>query len=923
MNSKCIFLAILILLFSESLFCQEKENYSFEFNSISIKDALSKIELETNFHFYYAEEWVITDSIAKNYTNKSIDFILDDIFKNSSINYFIDENNRIVLTKSNYIYTLLPEGFFVKRSDTIVEEKEITKNVNPIFFGTLKTPSKQIGETVIIGKQSKNTNQKKYKLSGYITYSTSNSPIVDLAVLIKGKSIATTTDEDGYYELNLPAGVNILQTSAMGIQASERNVIIYNDGEFSFSLNESVEQLNEVVVAANAAKNIDETTTGSTTIDSEESKNIPLVLGERNILKIATSLPSVSSAGEGAAGFNVRGGKEDQNLVLLDNAVIYNPTHFFGIFQALNPFTTKDATIYAGSIPVEYGGRISSVFDIHSKDANTKKIALEASIGPVTGNIALEIPVIKDTSAILIGGRGTYSDWVLKALDDQELANSKASFYDLIVKYNHKINQNNEIKTTAYFSKDLFSITSDSLYSYSNRLFSFNWGHKFNEKNTGNIILANSQYKFNIDYDGESNDDFLLGYQVDETEVKLKMKYLYSKNHNFTYGLSGKYYSVTPGNISPSGNESLIEPKSVAKEAGLETALFASDSYEVNDKLLIDIGIRYSMFAVLGPSEQNIYAENVPKSESAIIETKSYDKGAIVKVYGGPEFRSALRYYLKPDLSLKASYNNSYQYINTLSNNTTSSPIDTWKLSDLNIKPQQGTLYSLGIYKNINSTDYELSLEGYYKKLKNTLDFKTGATLLLNDNIETEILQGKGKAYGAEFLLKKNTGKLNGWISYTYSRSFYKFDGDFREEQINNGNFFPSNFDKPHDLSVVANYAFTQRFSVSSNFVYQTGRPVTFPIGNYTFNNSDFVLYSNRNQNRIPDYYRLDLSFNVEGNHKKKKLAHSFWSLSIYNVLGRNNPYSVFFVTEDGEVKAYQTSIFTIPIPSLTYNLKF
>lgn len=258
-----------------------------------------------------------------------------------------------------------------------------------------------------------------------------------------------------------------------------------------------------------------------------------------------------------------------------------------------------------------------------------------------------------------------------------------------------------------------------------------------------------------------------------------------------------------------------------------------------------------------------------------------------------------------------------------MSNTTTVSPIDTWKLSDTNIKPQQGAQFSLGVFKNIEGTDYELSLEGYYKKLKNTLDFKTGANLFLNEAIETEVLQGKGKTYGAELLLRKNTGRLNGWLAYTYSRSLYKFSGDFREERINDGNFFPSNFDKPHDLSVVANYRFTRRFSISSNLVYQTGRPVTYPIGNYTFNNTNFVLYSDRNQNRIPDYYRFDLSFNVEGNHNRKKKIHSFWSLSIYNLLGRNNPYSVFFVTQEGEVKAYQSSIFAIPIPSLTYNIKF
>ncbi|MFT5737250.1 MAG: hypothetical protein ACI9SG_001598, partial [Maribacter sp.] len=318
---------------------------------------------------------------------------------------------------------------------------------------------------------------------------------------------------------------------------------------------------------------------------------------------------------------------------------------------------------------------------------------------------------------------------------------------------------------------------------------------------------------------------------------------------------------------------------------------------------------------------QRTYQDGLPKNESTVLDTISYGSGEVVKTYGGPEARISARYLIKPDLSIKASFNNSYQFLHTLSNNTTVSPIDTWKLSDLNIAPQQGYQASLGIYKNFK--EYELSLEGYYKIMDNVLDFKTGANLFLNENVETEVLQGDGKAYGVELLLKKNKGDFNGWLSYTYSRSLYRFDSEFSEERINNGDFFASNFDKPHDVSLITNYKFSRRYSVSANFVYQTGRPVTYPIGTFRFNNADFVAFSNRNEFRIPDFYRLDLGFNIEGNHKKNKLAHSFVTISMYNVLGRNNPYSVFFVTDNGEVKALQSSIFAIPIPSITYNFKF
>ncbi len=366
-----------------------------------------------------------------------------------------------------------------------------------------------------------------------------------------------------------------------------------------------------------------------------------------------------------------------------------------------------------------------------------------------------------------------------------------------------------------------------------------------------------------------------------------------------------------------------MTPLIIPEEQGLESAAFLSDSWKVNDKLLIDAGLRYSVYLALGAASQRIYEENAPKNNSTLVETREYKDNEVIKTYGGPEVRVSARYFLGEDFSVKASYNNTFQYIHTLSNNTTVSPTDTWKLSDYNIKPQEANQVALGFYKNLEGNKYEISLEGYYKRSKNILDYKVGAQLLLNDAIETEVLQGDGKAYGVEFLVRKNEGALNGWVGYSYSRSFVKLDSPYREERVNNGEYFPANYDKPHDFSLVANYKFTRRFSVSANFVYQTGRPVTYPIGSYEFNNAEYVFYSDRNKFRIPDYYRLDLSFNMEGNHKIKKFAHSFWNFSIYNVLGRNNPYSVFFVTQDGELKAYKSSIFSIPVPTITYNFKF
>ena len=401
------------------------------------------------------------------------------------------------------------------------------------------------------------------------------------------------------------------------------------------------------------------------------------------------------------------------------------------------------------------------------------------------------------------------------------------------------------------------------------------------------------------------------------------MEHIARESDLFTYGLSSKLYLVDPGTIKPRGDFSDIDRITIERERALESAAFLSYKFDITDKLKVDAGLRYSIFNALGAGTQRIYDPGLPRNDEAILEERSFGTNEVIKTYSGPEFRFSGRYLLTSNLSIKSSINSSFQYIHLLSNNTTVSPVDTWKLSDLNIKPQRSQQYTLGVYGNLGDSGFETSIEGFYKRSKNLLDFRTGADLLLQPNIETETLQGKGEAYGVEFLVKKQIGKLNGWLGYTYSRSFIKVDSPFSEDRINGGNFYPTSFDKPHDISLVTNYKFTKRYSFSANFVYQTGRPITFPVGQFEFGNSSFTVFSERNTFRIPDFYRLDLGFNIEGNHKIKKLAHSFWSISVYNVLGRNNPYSIFFVTEDGNVKALQSSIFGIPIPTITYNFKF
>ncbi len=910
-------LLLLFILFSLNFFSQNNnQGISIEINDLDKKKIIALIEQKTNYSFYFLEKWLDSKKVTKTFKNANIKNILDFLVEDSSLNYFITNDYKIILTYGNLIHKSAYENEIThEEKDTIVKEK------------TFVYPSKIIIDTnnklVKIGKETQGLKQKSYTLSGIITNRKTGEPIEGVVILERSKNISTTTNNKGYYKLNLPYGKHNIEAILVGFTKINKPIIVYNNGKLNFSISENSEQLDEVVVNANKSNNIKQTISGITELKAEEIKTIPLVLGERDILKVATTLPGIKSAGEGAEGINVRGGKIDQNLFLLDNGVIYNPTHFLGLFSAINPFTTKNLKVFKGNIPAEYGGRISSVFDIKSKDASTKKFKGEASIGPVTGNLSVEIPIVKDKSGLILGVRSTYSDWLLQALNDKKLSKSSVSFFDVIAKYNHQINKNNTIRLSAYYSKDKYQIASDTTNYYGNTMGAINWEHKFNKKNTGNLIFSSSQYTFNTEYNSNGNSNFNLKYTINESELKLKMKYLHSSKHILNYGIASKLYNVSPGSIAPNDDASSVTPLTIANEKGLESAAFISDNFKVNKQLSFDIGLRFSNYLALGASTQRFYEDGLPKNNATLAYTKEYDNNEVIKSYQGLSYRLSGRYLINDQLSLKGGFNKSFQYIHRLSNTTTASPIDTWRLSDSNIKPQEGTQISLGLFQNLNDDAYEISLEGYYKKYKNLVDYKVGASLLLNETIETEILQGDGKSYGIEFLIKKKFGRLNGWLGYSYSKSLIQLDGDNPEETVNNGVYFPTNYDKPHDFNAILNYKLTKRYSLSSNFVFQSGRPVTYPTGKYIYQGTEYLLYSDRNKFRIPNYYRLDIGLNIEGNHKIKKFAHSFWNISVYNVLGINNPYSVYFETTNGKVTAYKSSIFSIPVPTITYNFKF
>lgn len=909
-------IVLIVFLFASVLNYAQNSKLTLDVKNESLLEALKEIENNTSYKIFYLKEWFLdSKKITAVFSNAELEDVLDELLKETKLNYYVLDE-RIILTQNNRIHASIYE------KDNNVEKIRETTTLDAAPVIVDKQSIKNSRRVVKIGKE-KRVGKKKYRLYGYVYNSYTKSPISDIVILNRKKNIYTVTDKNGFYSIELPYGKNTLETILSGFENKTTEIILYNEGKYDFKLKETSSQLDEVIVKASAQENIKSNTTGISYVKAKEIKTIPLVLGERDIIKVATTLPGVKSAGEGSQGVNVRGGKTDQNLFLLDNGVLYNPTHFLGLFSAVNPFIVDDLKVYKGSVPVKYGGRISSVFDIKTIDENIEKISGEISVGPVTGNVSIHTPIKKGSSNLLFGARTTYSNWLLKAIDNESLKNSEASFWDVLAKYNHTISEKDKLRATVYLSSDKYSIASDTTNSYQNSIISVEWKRRFNKKNKGSLVLSNSTYKFDIDYDGPSDSDFILDYNINESNLKLDMEYLYSDKYHINYGLSSKLYQISPGSIRPKNSSSTIQEFSVNKEKGLENALYVSGNINFNKKISMNIGLRYSLFSIIGSATQRIYDKNSPKNNSSVVDVVRHDSGDFYKSYQGVSFRWSGRYSFTEDLSIKAGVSNMYQYIHRLTNNTTASPTDIWKLSDPNIKPQQAAQASLGLFKNIDGNKYELSLEGYYKKYKNLLDYKVGADFLLNEYIETEVLQGDGKSYGVEFLIRKKQGRLNGWLSYTYSRSFLKFNSQFSEETINRGEFFPANFDKPHDFNLIANYKLTKRFSLSANATYQTGKPVTYPVGKYVAQGIEYVLYSDRNKFRIPDYYRVDLGINIEGNHKKNKIGHSFWNISVYNLLGRNNPNSIFFVTEEGKVKGYQSSIFSRPIPTITYNISF
>ena len=896
-----------------------------DFRGVTIDEFVKQIESKTSFHFYYDPAQFDLLVVNAEMKDKTIEDVLNEIFKNSEYKFTIYQHHIFLLKGQQNINTNLPLGLAATLKDSAYW-KQLALAANAAGNTKNKTVSKALLDNKLheVGIKTNELQPGNAVLTGVVVDAATAKTLPDVSIYVEGQNGEIYTNQDGQYSVALPKGRHVIRIKGAGKKEMRYQVMLYSDGNFNVSLIDDIPMLTEVIVSAERVANVNRVQMGVEHLNIKSIKQMPVVFGEADIIRAVLTLPGVKSVGEASTGFNVRGGAADQNLILFNGATIYNPAHFFGFFSSFNPEIVKEVELYKSSIPANYGGRLASVLDVTAREGNKEKISGTAGIGLLTTRINLEGPIVKNKSSFNFGGRTTYSNWLLKLLPDKyDFKNSKASFYDFNLITSHAINEKNNLYFTGYFSGDRFNLNSDTAYGYNNLNLSLQWKHNFNNKLVGAFTIGADHYDYLNESDNNPVNAYKMDFSIEQYNLKGDFNYNLNMKHQIDFGFSSIYYKLNPGSFQPNDEESQVTPLTVQTEQALESAVYLSDRYDITRKLSFSPGIRYSFFNSLGPQNVDVYASDLPKTDANRTSTVAYKNNSVIKSYHGPELRFTARYNFTPDFSVKASYNTLRQYIHVLSNTAAISPTDIWKLSDYNIEPQLGDQTSLGLYKNFKSDSVELSVEVYTKRIKNYLDYKNGAVLVLNDHIETDVFKTKGKAYGLELMLKKRVGKLNGWVSYTYSRILLKMDDPVAGETVNNGEYYPANYDKPHDFTFIGNYRINHRFSISFNTTYSTGRPITVPIGRFYYAGSERTLYAERNSYRIPDYFRADFSMNIEGNHKVHQRTHNSWTIGLYNMTGRRNPYSVYYTSENGVVNGYKLSIFGSVIPFVNYNIRF
>lgn len=771
--------------------------------------------------------------------------------------------------------------------------------------------------------------QENYTLSGTITDKSDGETLFGTSVFLKGTSIGVITNEYGFYSITAPKDNYNLIISYMGYQEVEQPIFLFSNQKLDIEISEASTELEEAVVTASEPERVllrkPEMSVAKMNIST--IKQMPVVLGEVDILKSLQMLPGVTSNGEGTGGFHVRGGGADQNLVLLDEAIIYNTSHMFGFFSVFNADAIKDLKLYKGGIPARFGGRISSVLDVRQKDGNNKNLELTGGIGLISSRLAIEGPMFNEKGSFLVAGRTSYANLALMAAGNE----NRVGFYDLNLKTNYNLDTNNKLFLSGYFGRDAFKLGNSFDASYGNASGNLRWNHIINEKLFSNVSAIYSKYDYQLGFTFAEFDwiSSILNYNL-----KYDLKYYYSDKFKLDFGVSGIYYDFNPGKISPTTQTSTINARTLDSKIAFEAGLYVSAEFNVSDQLTAQYGLRYSCFNRLGGQSMAEYASNQPVVYNALLGI--YERGNVVgetdyafdetiRSFDNLEPRVSLAFQIDEKSSLKAGFSRAAQYIHLLSNTASATPLDVWTPSGKYIEPQLSNQYAFGYFRNFNDRTYSFEAEVYYKNIDNRIDYIDGSDLIAQNTIETEILNGEARAYGLELLLRKDEGSFTGWIAYTLSKSEQRTPGGKAGGLgINDGKWYKAVHDRTHDVSVYGSYKLNDKFSFGANMVFQTGRPVTYPNGQYVYEGLSIASYSPRNSDRLPEYHRLDLSFNYKPNRKPDKRFKGEWVLGIYNAYNRKNAAAVSFGQnlETGANEATRLAIFGIT-PSLSYIFKF
>ncbi len=850
--------------------------------------------------FFVNPEWIQHLRIDRSYAGSTLEAALQDVLQGTNINFFAMYPSVVVIVKD-------PRQM-VERKRVLELARQQDKTIMKLSIGAM-------GE----GRKD------PLRLSGQVVDEKTGEPIPGATIQIgDGSGGGTSSDEEGKFLLQLPEGSHALEVAFVGYDPQVVDLAIYSDGTLNIQLHKPAQMLEEVIIQDEAQRDMATSRLGQIRISVRNLKRAPSFLGEADIIKQVQALPGVTTVGEAAMGFNVRGGSVDQNLVLYDGMPVFNSAHVFGFLSAFNTDAVRDVSFYRGGIPAEFGGRVSSVLDIRSKDGDFERWKGSVGIGLLTSSFHLHGPVQKDKSSLAASFRTTYSNWLVQSVrtDYADLRNSRVSFYDGTFKWAQRLADQSRLSITGYASADGFRLMGDTTYQWNQWLASARWDRPVRNGWSSDYTVGASSYGYEVVNDNVRSAS-RLSYRMLTNLAKVGF-HRYEGVHKTHVGAQLSYMLFQPGTLQPGSSISTTRSLRLDNQHSLELALHGADEWILKERLILEGGLRMPVFLSLGPADIQTYTPGLPREQKNVEDTLSVGGAGVIKAYVGVEPRASLRWSLSPLASVKAGYNRMYQFLHLVTNAAAVTPVDIWQPSGYYFRPQRADQLSVGYFKDSKEKKYQASVEVYYKYIANLLDFKDGANLILNSHLETALLQGFGESYGVEVLLAKLQGRLTGSANYTYSRSFRTISGRSTSESINRGEKYPANFDQPHVANVTWRYELSRRYFFTGNFTFHSGRPVTVPLSAFAFENTSVAYFSGRNQYRIPDYHRLDLALVLEGNHKKHQRWKGTWTLSAYNVYARKNPYTVFFrASGAGIPQPYQLSIVGTVVPSLSYTIRF